>query len=372
MLSPRSPRRTLLVSDDCRWIEAADEAASRTGLDVQRAGSPAEAMVTLAGCHDVGRLLLGGDVAPSAARSLIEMTCGEIGSGVDVLLLGGASSGMRAVAEPHALAEALTNAGPSCSDEPQEKLAAEHVRQLMDDGKIRVRFQPIVSLRDRSVVALEVLARMHRTRGAILAPNGFVPQLEQAGLGWDLLRHVVREAFSVLEALGEATLALNIPLDVLHDRRTATMLAELREEAGIPAVRVLLELTETQIVSDVAVLDRAVSRLRKAGYVLAIDDAGPGVPQHRAMFHLPFDWVKLDKSVVAHAASSRAGRQYMADIVNSAHRENLSVIAEGVEHQDTWDMAGELGVDCAQGFMVARPLPADVVPVWRAAWAAQA
>ena len=364
-------RRVLLVSDDPRWREAAASAASHVGLELHPAGSAAEAMLVLAGCHDVCRLLLGANVPETHAAALLEMTCGEAGSGVDVLLLGGAMPDMHSVPEPELLVEALAGQDSACDHGAAEApLAAEHVRRLMDEGCVRVRFQPIVRLRDRSVIALEVLARLHRTHGAILPPNCFVPQLEQAGLGAELLRHVVREAFSVLRELDGATLALNLPLDVLRDRRTAGMLSELCRQAEFPAFRILLELTETQVVNDVAVLDHAVARLREAGYVLAIDDAGPDVPQHRAMFGLPFNWVKLDKSVVARAAASRVGRRYMADLIASAHRENLSVIAEGVEHQDTWDMAGELGADCVQGYMVARPLPAEVVPVWRAAWEA--
>ena len=93
-------RHALLVSDDRRWIKAAEEAALRVGFELQLARSPAEAMVMLSGCHDVFRLLLGGDVASSVATSLIEMTCGEAASGVDVLLLGGTHPDVRTVAAP--------------------------------------------------------------------------------------------------------------------------------------------------------------------------------------------------------------------------------------------------------------------------------
>ena len=316
-------------------------------------------------------MLLGADVSDPAATSLMEMTCGEVGSGVNVLLLGESRPGVEAVAvkEPAMLAGALAWPDVTRTEAPHDApLEAEHALKLMNDGCVRVRFQPIVRFHDRSVVALEVLARLHRARCSILPPNRFVPQIEHAGFGAELLRRVVREAFSTVDALDGATLALNLSLDVLRDRGTADMLAAERERAGIPAVRILLELTETQVVSDVSSLDNAVAWLRDAGYGLAIDDAGPEVPQHRAMFALPFDWVKLDKGVVTRASQSAEGRRYMADLIESAHRENLSVVAEGIEHDETWDMAAELGADCAQGFMIARPLPAIVVPLWRAAW----
>lgn len=372
---PQQPKRVLLLSREQRWIDAARQAAATLRMPLLLARSPEHAMVLLAGIHDFECLLLDAATTEPSALALIEMTCGEVESGVHVLMLGAGPPGLQAVAEPSAgvVAAALANPEAPASDFSGDlPLDEAHLVQSMRDGNVHVRFQPIVNIKDRSLMALEVLARLHGTSCGILPPHRFIPQIERAGLGADLLRFVTEEAFSQMGGLAGARLTLNLPLDVLNDSRTMRMLTDLRERAGVPASRIVIELTESQVVDDMAVLNRVVEQWRRGGYVLAIDDAGPALPNHRDMFRLPFEWVKLDKSVLSQALTSDASHRYMADTVAYAHRANLSVIAEGVEHQAAWDKLAAMDVQCGQGFMIARPLPAEAVPVWRRAWELEA
>lgn len=370
---PTTRGRALLLSRAPGWTDAVTAAAARVGLDLEVTGSATEALVLLAGVHGVCRFLLDEEAAGWATTALLEMTSGEVDSGVDVIWLGPNEPGLGLQGVPvpdvDALAQALAHPDPFPFEwMGQPPLEPAQILHMMEAGHVHVRFQPIVNVRDRSLVALEVLARLHRTNCSILPPHRFIPQLEQAGFGSELLKHVTEAAFSVENVLDGARMALNLPLNLLNDRLTVKMLAALRERAGVSAFRVLIELTETQVVEDVAKLNPVVGHWREAGYALAIDDAGPEVPRHRDMFGLPFDWVKLDKAVVREAVHSPAARRYMADTVASAHLQDLAVIAEGIENQETWDMLLDLGVDCGQGFLIGRPLPADVVPIWRTAW----
>lgn len=367
--------RALLLSGDAEWVALAQAAASAAGMELTVTASPEQAMVCLSGTHGMCRLLLDPDTAGRSMAALLEMTCGEAGSGVDVIAVGRAVPELQSIVAPDAaaLCAALVDPDPfPYAWRGQPPLEAGQILGMMEAGSVQVRFQPIVAVRDRSLVALEVLARLHKTTCSILPPHRFIPQLEQAGLGAELLRHVTAQAFAARDRLGDglggALLALNLPLSVLNEPRTVEMLAGLREQAGVPAVRVLIELTESEVVRDPGALDPVVGLWRQAGYGVAIDDAGPAVPRHREMFGLPFDWVKLDKSVVQGAIGSARARRYLSETVASAHRAELSVIAEGVETRAGWEMLEELGIDCGQGFMIARPLPADVVPVWHQAW----
>ena len=240
---------------------------------------------------------------------------------------------------------------------------------------IEARYQPIVRLSDRRPVAVEALARMnHPARGTLL-PHRFVPQMEDAGLAPALTEAVTKRAFADLSGAPLTSLALqialNFPLDVLLVRDALLVLDAQRQKAGIRPEQVIIELTESQPVEDVPALGRAIERLRKAGYGVAIDDIQPAVPHLKALLELPFSSVKLDKGVVQSLASDMASRGFTKDVVSLAQSRGLTVTAEGVEDAATWDRLVWMGVEQAQGFLIARPLIAMAVPVWLRRWTAE-
>jgi EAL domain-containing protein (putative c-di-GMP-specific phosphodiesterase class I) len=237
---------------------------------------------------------------------------------------------------------------------------------------IETRYQPIVRLADRKPVAVEVLARMnHPARGTLL-PHLFVPQMEDAGLAPALTEAVTRRAFADLTSPSLVPygleIALNFPLDVLLVPQAMVLLDAQRRIVGIEAEQVIIELTESRPVEDVPGLRRAIERLRAAGYGVVIDDIQPTVPQLQALMELPFTGVKLDKDLVQLLADDAGLRDFTVGIVSSAKSRGLTVTAEGVDDVAAWDRLVGLGVDMAQGFLIARPLLAVAVPVWLRRW----
>jgi EAL domain-containing protein (putative c-di-GMP-specific phosphodiesterase class I) len=237
---------------------------------------------------------------------------------------------------------------------------------------IETRYQPIVRLADSKPVAVEVLARMnHPARGTLL-PHLFVPQMEDAGLAPALTEAVTRRAFEDLAVPPLAPhgleIALNFPLDVLLVPQAMVLLDAQREVAGIEAGQVIIELTESRPVEDVPGLRRAIERLRAAGYGVMIDDVQPTVPRLQALMELPFTGVKLDKDMVQLLGDDTGLRDFTLGIVGTAKARGLTVTAEGVEDRAAWDRLAGLGVDMAQGFLIARPLLAVAVPVWLRRW----
>ncbi|MDA8248628.1 MAG: EAL domain-containing protein [Rhodospirillales bacterium] len=254
-------------------------------------------------------------------------------------------------------------AGPVPLAELQEALALARIRTL---------YQPIVRIRDRAPVAVEVLARLaHPTRG-LVEPDLFVPQFEEAGLALPLTEAVARLAFGewhagALEQLG-ISLALNFPLDVLLMPAALNWLDRERERAGIPAHRVTIELTESRPVSRLAELGAAVSRLRRAGYQLAIDDVGPDLRDHRELLALEFSSLKLDKNLVQDAMRSPVAAAFLDRASAAARQAGMLVVAEGVADAEIWARVAALPVDQAQGYFVARPMAAASVADWQSAW----
>ncbi len=246
------------------------------------------------------------------------------------------------------------------------------LRAALDEGRIRTVYQPVVRIIDRQPQCLEVLARLEHPKFGLVAPDLFVPQLEAAGLSFALTREVVARAFADwagarLERY-DLALALNVPLDVLEHPALPAWLDEQREAAGIAAGRIWIELTETRPVTDVADLAHAVRCLCESGYSLAIDDVGPGVRQAHELLDVGFAALKLDKGLVLGSAYEPELAGLLTETVAAAHEAGLFVVAEGVESEEVWARMLAAGVEEAQGYLIAQPMPAGDVGDWHGAW----
>jgi EAL domain-containing protein (putative c-di-GMP-specific phosphodiesterase class I) len=210
----------------------------------------------------------------------------------------------------------------------------------------------------------------------MVPPDDFVPQIEMAGLSLTLTQAVVLRAFEDhahhLAPLG-LKLGLNVPLDVLTHDSFLYWLEGQRRDAGIPADRMTIELTESLPVAALSRpalhrLELAIDHVDCLGYGLVIDDVSPVMPEYRALFDMHFTGMKLDKQAVIEASADPAARRFLCEAVACAKAAGLHVVAEGVEDLATWERMRALGVDHAQGFLVARPLAAAAVRGWFEAW----
>jgi len=246
------------------------------------------------------------------------------------------------------------------------------IQAALDGAMVETRYQPVVRLADRVPVGLEALARInHPARGTLL-PDAFVPQIEDAGLAGQLTDLVVACAFADMTGAALAplglTVSLNFPLDLLVGTTAVAQLDARRRVAEIPVWQVVVELTESQPVGDHAALRGAVEHLRRTGYQVVIDDVSPAVPGLDQLLDLPFTGIKLDQHLVHQLATDPAAVAEVERIIRIARLRDLTVVAEGVETAALWHQVKALGVDQAQGFLVAHALPAAAVPVWLKSW----
>jgi EAL domain-containing protein (putative c-di-GMP-specific phosphodiesterase class I) len=205
-----------------------------------------------------------------------------------------------------------------------------------------------------------------------VTPDWFVPRFEDAGLSFTLTDLVSTRALADLtgahfRGLG-LTIALNYPLRVLSHPEAAPSLDERLAGLSLSPDQVQIELTESRPVEDFAALARSLERLRTLGYRISIDDVGPAVKNLDKLLMLPFTGLKLDKSVVRMIGSSGPGSLLAPLMLEQAWARGLNVVAEGVETREMWETLRALGVQEAQGYFIARPLPASAVPVWLEAW----
>ena len=329
--------------------------------------------------HVFSHLLLEPSAAGPYVGDLLGVTSGEAGSQVSLILLGAAEgfAGHRRV--PHAqtpadLADKLHPPVPPDAAKPP-RFSTSDMAVTFSAADVECRFQPIVRLADRRAVGMEALARLHHADHGTIGPDQFIPQLERAGLSLRLTEAVAHGAMAAIDpvflARNDLFFTINLPLDVLLFPEALVRIEVHRAHFDIPASRILIELTESRPVSDIPALASALGHWRNAGYRVAIDDMGPEMINQIDLFDLPFNIVKLDKQVVLRSEADLLARRYLQRTVENARRRSLSVIAEGIENEAMWNRMRDMGVEYAQGFLIARALPASALPTWLEAWSAQ-
>lgn len=232
-------------------------------------------------------------------------------------------------------------------------------------GALLLRYQPVVRVADRQLVMVEALARWQGDPVA-LGAGSFVPQMEQAGLARALAAAVTRLAATELRQHAPriaVSVSVNLPVEEFERSDTPARIAALLREARLPPRRLAIELTETSPVRDLARLHRSLRRFRAAGHAVLIDDFQLGDPRRR-LLRLPFSGVKLDKEWVTALARSAHARQQVRRLA----RAGLVLTAEGVASEAVWRGLRSLGIARAQGFWVARPLPAALLAPWAQRW----
>jgi EAL domain-containing protein (putative c-di-GMP-specific phosphodiesterase class I) len=368
----------LLVSSSAEWAQAIKSAISDVSAGLLTCG-PSEALARLAGiAAHYTHLLVQESDADGLSGTLAAMATEIVDPDTNVLMLGRGSDAstqhIRAItaADPRAVQEALMASRPRGRAEQGVEIADLHA--ALKAGAIELRYQPIIRMSDRHPVGLEALARLRHPTLGIVLPDLFVPQVESEGLAAQFTDLVAARVFADLVSPSLSgtgmRIAVNFPLDVLLSPTSIARLEQRRAARGVPADRIVIELTESQPVRDLVTLRRSVEQLRTLGYGVAIDDVGPAVQHLDPLLDLPFTSLKLDKTLVTLADSSPDVLRYLADTVRDAKRHDLSVVAEGVETEAIWTHMQTIGVDHVQGYIAARPLPRNAVPIWLKTWAA--
>jgi EAL domain-containing protein (putative c-di-GMP-specific phosphodiesterase class I) len=373
------PLDVLLVSDDPHWTASVREAVAAEGGIVETVNArTAVARLASAGPH-LSHVLVDQNDADGLLETLTELTSDTASPEVTLLVLGGPASetfAPRIITSPDRQSIAASLAVrhfPSERNEPT--LPAVELLEVVTGALIETRYQPIVRIADRTTMAVEVLARLNHPVHGPVTPDWFVPRFEDAGLSFTLTDLVSTRALADLTSPGFAgvglAMALNYPLKVLSHPEAAENLDERRAALGLTPDQVQIELTESRPVEDFAALGRSLDHLRTLGYRISIDDVGPAVKNLDRLLTLPFTGLKLDKGIVRLIGTHGPGASMAPTVFEKAMARGLTVVAEGVETQDMWDRLRALGVQEAQGYFIARPLPAAAVPVWLEAWRAK-
>jgi EAL domain-containing protein (putative c-di-GMP-specific phosphodiesterase class I) len=252
-----------------------------------------------------------------------------------------------------------------------EDLAAQHHRRklletslrdaLAGAGGLRLAYQPKLELRGGRLVGFEALARWDHPQLGPVAPDVFVPIAEETGLIGALDRWVVGEAVRQIAAWEEGGMGADLSVAVnlsaaqlVHGDIVAATL-EAIEAAGIAPSRLKVEVTESVLLRDVDRATLTLARFRAHGIGVAIDDFGTGFSSLSYLVRLPFDELKIDRSLVLAMGDSMAALAVVRSVIDLARSLGAVVVAEGIETREQLAALQELGCDQGQGYLLGRP-----------------
>ncbi len=248
------------------------------------------------------------------------------------------------------------------------------IAMAIAQGEIGVHYQPQVRTDHGALVGVEALARWFLRDGRIAAPAEFIPVAETNGLIHELTTAVARAAIEQSARWSRFGLRLNVSINVtmddLRDDGVARALIAMAHEHGVPPRSIVIEVTESQMmgVDDTATIRESLIRLRLHGFRLSIDDFGTGHSTFEHLRDLPFDELKLDRSFARRSHEDPRLAAFVRSTLLLARELRVESVAEGIESVEDWNYLRRAGTERAQGFFVARPMPAVDVAGWAMAW----
>jgi EAL domain-containing protein (putative c-di-GMP-specific phosphodiesterase class I) len=256
---------------------------------------------------------------------------------------------------------------------PRTYSAAEIERAIFD-GQLLNHYQPQVAFMGAEVIGVEALVRWRHPEDGLVFPDRFISDAEAFGLIDALSRTVLAGGLADARRWQDEGLGLRVSINVAMDNLVALDFPDrvVREAdaAGVAVDHLVLEVTESQAMRDPMALLDIATRLRLKRIGLSLDDFGTGYSSLAQMRDIPFDELKLDRSFVHGASRDPSLRAILEANLGMARQLGLRTVAEGVEDRDDWTCLSELGCNVAQGYFVARPVPAAEIPNWVRGWRA--
>ncbi len=242
----------------------------------------------------------------------------------------------------------------------------EELKVAIADGDLVPHFQPIMDLQTDRLVGFEVLVRWPHPEGPLVDPRYFVPLAQEIGLIGEIDALIMRKACLQVREWQQGgvcgpdlEIGVNLSAGQLADPALAGRIAAQIEECRFDPRHLVIEITESEVITDDEATLRNLAALRNLGVRIALDDFGTGYSTFVHLDRLPIDIVKIDKSFVDKLGSADDSRSMAAALVQLARTLGYGTIAEGVEHAAQQEGLRAMGCELAQGYHLGRPLDAD-------------
>ncbi|MDP3514308.1 MAG: EAL domain-containing response regulator, partial [Sulfuritalea sp.] len=263
------------------------------------------------------------------------------------------------------LRERLLKYRPSARKTPQapaKSFALDEILEGICADQFEPFFQPKVDMKTGRLTGAEALARWIHPDHGVIGPHAFIPALERTGNIDDLTFRMLEKSAAALRVFHDKgnffTMSVNLSLVSLDDTSLADKITRAVRKPGVDPKFIVLEITESAAMTNVAPALENLARLCMNGFALSIDDYGTGSSNMQQLTRIAFSELKIDQSFVKDFADNKDLRIVVESSIDMAHKLQVKSVAEGVETQRDWDGLKLVGCDTAQGYFIARPMDA--------------
>jgi diguanylate cyclase (GGDEF)-like protein len=239
------------------------------------------------------------------------------------------------------------------------------LNMALERNEFVLHFQPISCISSGSIHGVEALVRWNRPGHGLVPPDEFIPVAEESGFIRELGVWVLNEALRQLSVWKSTQsvpahfyVSVNLSAAQITDSSLVSTIKNAVAAHDIDPGELTLEMTETALIADEALMVATVDALAAAGISLSIDDFGTGYSSLARLRHLPAKQLKVDRSFVAGLTTDKRDAALVAAVIGLAHEFGMTCVAEGVETAEQFDHLRRLGCDFAQGYLLGRPMPA--------------
>jgi diguanylate cyclase (GGDEF)-like protein len=249
----------------------------------------------------------------------------------------------------------------------------EHIRNALARREFVLYYQPKVNMRSGAVIGAEALIRWQHPERGLLPPAAFLPLIEEHQLAVEIGEWVIASALAQMELWQASGLNISVSVNVgARQLQQADFVQRLRASlAAHPTIQprdLELEVLETSALEDLSRVSRVIEACREIGVMFALDDFGTGYSSLTYLKHLPVAQLKIDQSFVRDMLVDPDDLAILGGVLGLANSFRRQVIAEGVETIEHGEMLLQLGCELAQGYGIARPMPAGDFPAWTRQW----
>jgi len=244
----------------------------------------------------------------------------------------------------------------------RKRYLIERLQTVDEEHGFQVWYQPICCLKTGAFCSMEALIRLREPDGTVIAPQEFIPLAEKAGIITPITWFVLEQTCALLSRhsqLSSVTASVNLPMTQLLDKSFIPRLNSIVDHYGVDRRHICLEFTERELLDSFEQTKDVMEELTRSGYRFYLDDFGTGYSNFACISRLPFQFLKLDASLIRSSKENPQSRTLVQTLTKLSHDMGMDVIAEGVETQEDVTVLGQQGVDRIQGYVFTKPLPAE-------------
>lgn len=236
-----------------------------------------------------------------------------------------------------------------------------YLRHAVDYDEFHLLYQPVVNLKDGSLIGAEALIRWTHPERGFISPAGFIPLAEENGVineieKWVLKTAMLQKKYWQEKNYPNIKISINISGKSLTDVEIVGKIKELLSKTRLEAKDIQLEVTETAVMKDLDMSIKVLKEIKEMGIEIALDDFGTGYSSLTYLKKLPIDIVKLDINFIRNITEVNNDRFIVEHMIRLIHDMNLKVVAEGIEEEEQLNLLKEMACDYGQGYFFSRPL----------------